>query len=46
MEIIIKTTNEKLKVKIEFETYNLLFVTDQYGRYLRIRKENVIIIDK
>lgn len=39
--IELKTTGEKLIINIEHETYNLIFGTDKYGRYLRIRKQNV-----
>lgn len=42
--IRIKTTDEILNVTIEHETYNLLFVTDQYGRYLRLRRKDIEFI--
>lgn len=31
--------------KIEAGVYGKYFVTDQYGRYLGIRKNNVIFVD-
>ena len=44
MKIKMKTTNEILIINVEYNLHNMIFGTDQYGRYLRIRKSDFYII--
>lgn len=44
MKIKMKTTNEVLIIDVKYKLHSLIFGTDQYGRYLRIRKSDFVKI--